>query len=289
MTMQVGLNVSLAVHEDADPIGDARHAETLGFDFVSASDHPGANKPNYETWTALTWMAAATERISVVTRVLAVPLRRPAMIAKSAETLHRLSHGRVILGLGAGYAKDELRSYGATDVMLDRRLLGLRESLHIIRALWTCTTTDYSGQIYQAHRASLEPKPSAQIPIWLGAFGPRALELTGQLADGWIPSRGYMPDADIPVMRSRVMDAAVAAGRDPQQITCALNVTVSVNRTSRGGDPFSGPVGQVVEALLGYATLGFTSFNLTIDGPQWRRQAAVLAEHALPALRSAAG
>jgi hypothetical protein len=99
--MLFGLNVSTEARAGTDPVAAASKAEELGFDFVSASDHLHGGRPTYEPWTMLSWIAAATSRIRVATRVLAVPYRPPAVLAKMAETLDRLSGGRLILGLAA--------------------------------------------------------------------------------------------------------------------------------------------------------------------------------------------
>jgi len=99
-----GLNISTSAAPGADPVTDARVAEALGFDFVSASDHPSGRHPTFETWTMLTWICAATDRIAVASRVFSLPFRSPALVAKMAESLDRLSGGRLILGLGAGAA-----------------------------------------------------------------------------------------------------------------------------------------------------------------------------------------
>src|SRR5687768_17460451 len=93
------------------PVALARAAEDLGFDFVSASDHPAGTDPSYETWTMLAFVAAGTSRIGIATRVLGVPYRPPAMVAKMAETLDRLSGGRLILGLGGGASDHEFRQF----------------------------------------------------------------------------------------------------------------------------------------------------------------------------------
>jgi len=107
-----GLSIAPSAADGADPVAAARMAEDLGFDFVSASDHPCGTEPTYETWTLLSWIAAATTRIRIATRVLGVPYRNPAMVAKMAETFSRLSGGRLILGLGGGYSDDEFRAFG---------------------------------------------------------------------------------------------------------------------------------------------------------------------------------
>src|SRR5215213_2812428 len=90
----LGLNIPTSAAPGADPVALAREAEALGFDFVSASDHLHGGQPTHETWTMLAWIAAATTRIRVATRVLAVPYRHPPVLAKMAETFDRRSGGR---------------------------------------------------------------------------------------------------------------------------------------------------------------------------------------------------
>jgi alkanesulfonate monooxygenase SsuD/methylene tetrahydromethanopterin reductase-like flavin-dependent oxidoreductase (luciferase family) len=97
--IMIGLSVSTAAAPGADPVAAARRAEVLGFDFVSASDHLHGRPPTYEPWTMLSWIAAATSRIRVATRVLGVPYRPPAVLATMARTFDRLAGGRLILGL----------------------------------------------------------------------------------------------------------------------------------------------------------------------------------------------
>ncbi|MFG2003851.1 LLM class flavin-dependent oxidoreductase [Spirillospora sp. NPDC048911] len=87
--------IDLTSSADGDPARDAREAEQLGFDFVSSSDHPCGTEPTHETWTMLTWVAAATSRIQIATRVLGVPYRPPAMVAKMAATLDRTAGRRL--------------------------------------------------------------------------------------------------------------------------------------------------------------------------------------------------
>src|SRR5919198_4932249 len=96
----LGLDIPAAGALD-DPAGVAADAEALGFDFISNNDHVLGNDPRYEGWTLLAWLAAATSRVRVVSRVLGVPYRNPALVAKMAESLDRLSGGRLVLGLGA--------------------------------------------------------------------------------------------------------------------------------------------------------------------------------------------
>jgi len=287
-TVLFGIDVSTSARPGADPVADARRAERAGFDFVSASDHPGAPaQPNFETWTMLTWIAAATSRITVTTRVLGVPFRAPAMVAKAAESLDRLSAGRLIVGLGAGGSDEELRSFGAPGRGAGDKVRGLEDAVAIIRGLWEESAFSYDGPIYRVDRAHLEPKPTRQIPIWLGTFGDRALAVTGRIADGWIPSLGHAPAERIPTMRSQVLAAAERAGRQPDAITCALNLEVRLDdQLGRDPDEFIGPPDKIAGALLRYVGLGFTAFNLMTAGEHAEDQVDRLAAEVLPAVRA---
>lgn len=280
----LGVNVSTSAAPGADPVGWARAAERLGFDFVSASDHPAGDRPSFEVWTMLSWIAAATSRITVATRVLGVPYRPPAMVAKMAETLDRLSAGRLILGLGGGYSDEEFRAFGLDVPSAGQKVTGLREGIQIIRGLWSEPRLTFTGERYRTQDAELEPKPAHRIPIWLGTFGPRALGVTGELADGWIPSLGFAPPEQIPAMRARIDAAAKAAGRDPGEITGAYNVEVRVGGSPESG-LVSGPPDDVVEQLHKLAGLGFTAFNFMVSGPDAEAQLEQLGREVLPALR----
>src|ERR671931_1213910 len=210
--VRFGLNVSTLVTPGADPVATARRAEELGFDFVSASDHLHGERPAYERWTMLSWIAAATSRIHVGTRVLAVPYRHPAVLAKMAETFDRLSGGRLILGLGGGYSDEEFRAFGLGVRSPREKVDGLEEAIRIIRGLWSERRFTFDGRLYRTDAAEVEPKPGRRIPIWLGTYGPRALALTGRLADGWIPTYGFAPPETAAAMRERIDAAARDAG-----------------------------------------------------------------------------
>src|ERR671931_2140597 len=147
--VRFGLNVSTLVTPGADPVATARRAEELGFDFVSASDHLHGERPAYEPWTMLSWIAAATSRIHVGTRVLAVPYRHPAVLAKMAETFDRLSGGRLILGMGGGYAHAEFRAFGLGAPSPRDKVDGLGEAIQILRGLWSQPQLSFAGRRYR--------------------------------------------------------------------------------------------------------------------------------------------
>jgi alkanesulfonate monooxygenase SsuD/methylene tetrahydromethanopterin reductase-like flavin-dependent oxidoreductase (luciferase family) len=283
--MIVGLGISTSAAPDADPVAEAVRAEQLGFDFVSTSDHPVGGEPSYETLTMLTWVAARTSRIAVATRVLGVPFRRPAMVAKSAESLHRLSGGRLILGLGGGHVDPEIAALGGPALTPRDKVDGLADAISIMRGAWAGTVFNHRGAKYGVEGLQLSPRPETAIPIWLGTYGPRALAVTGRLADGWIPSLGYAPPAQVPAMLDRIRTAAVDAGRAPDAVSAIYNVSVDLH-VRAGADPevVSGSAADVAEQLLALTELGFSGFNLIAQPAQVR----ALGEELLPALRAAA-
>jgi len=264
----------------ADPLAPSLAAEKAGYDFVSASDHPVSTQPTYDLVTLLTWIAARTTTIGIATRVLAVPFRRPAMVAKTAESLHRLTGGRLILGLGGGYLDAEIAAVGAAPLTPAAKVAGLAEAITIMRQAWSGETVTYHGTQHSVTDLHLSPTPVAPIPVWLGTIGPRALEVTGRLADGWIPSLGHA--ADIPSMLDRIRGASVAAGRPVDAVRPIYNVPVRLDPHARTDDSaVAGSASDIVSQLREFEALGFRGFNLM---PPVEQAEAVAAE-ILPALR----
>jgi probable F420-dependent oxidoreductase len=268
----------------------ARVAESLGYDLISVSDHPAGTEPTNETWTMLAFAAAATSRIGLMTRVLGVPFRPPAIVAKMAETLDRLSGGRLILGLGAGASDDEIRQFGLPVPTPGEKLAGLADAVGVMRGLWTQPRFTFEGARYRTDGADLSPKPQRRIPIWFGTFGPRALELTGRVADGWIPSLGYASAERLPLLRDAVLAAAEKAGRSPDAITCALNLEVHLDDSMAPSDGLvAGPAEVVAQRLAQLAALGFTTLNIKVPAPggaDRAKQVERIATEVLPLLRA---
>jgi probable F420-dependent oxidoreductase len=283
----IGLSISTSAAPDATPVADARRAEALGFDFISVSDHLHGTAPTYETWTLLAWFAATTSRIRLATRVLGQPYRNPAVVAKMAESLDRLSGGRLILGLGGGYSDEEFRGFGFGTPSPRDKVDGLQEAVQIIRGLWSAPTFTFRGRLYHTDRAELTPKPDRRIPVWIGSYGKRALAMTGRLADGWIPSYGFAPPEQAIAMRAQVRAAAQTAGRDPDEITCAYNVGIRIDdNASNSQAVVSGSSAQIAERLHGLIKIGFTTLNLSPTGPGEQDQVAQLAAEVLPAVHA---
>jgi probable F420-dependent oxidoreductase len=289
-SLQFGLGVSTTPAAGVDPVAEALAAESSGFDFVSASDHLHGATPTYEPWSLLTWIAAATSRIRVATRVLAVPYRHPAVVAKMAETLDRLSAGRLILGLGGGYLDAEFRAFGLPVPSPREKIDGLEEAIRITRDLWSNEAATIEGSVFSVDEAVLEPKPEHRIPIWLGTYKPRGLALTGRLADGWIPSYGFAPPDRVGALRDQVVVAARKAGRDPAEVACLYNVVTRIqDEPGDDASTVSGPAAAVADKLIELTRLGFTGFNIMPSGPDRAEQIERLGQEVIPAVRAALG
>jgi probable F420-dependent oxidoreductase len=263
----------------------ATSADELGFDLFTLSDHLHGRRPTLEPWTALTTIAARTSSIEVAPNVLGLPYREPAVLAKMAETLDRLSGGRVVLGVGAGGYDQEFEAFGLTVRTPARKITAQREAIHVLRSLWTQPSTSFAGSEFTVREASIAPRPQHPIPIWLGSYGPRALALTGEVADGWLPSLGRITLDQAVAMRASVRAAARAAGRDPDSITCACNVVVVIDPTREPAPGvLAGGVPSVVEQILEIVAAGFTVLlihSLTVG------QQEALARDVFPAVRAA--
>ena len=206
------------------PLELARVADDLGFDLVGVQDHPYQRR-FYDTWTLLTAIAMRTERITVFPDVANLPLRPPAMLAKAAATLDILSGGRVELGLGAGGFWEGIKAYGGLVRTPGESVSALEEAIQVIRLLWSGQHgIRFEGKFYPLAGAHSGPIPAHPFGIWLGAYKPRMLSLVGRLADGWVPSLGYVKPNDLLEGNRRIDEAAAAAGRDPLAIRRVLNV-----------------------------------------------------------------
>jgi len=283
-----GLNLSTSAAPGADPVADAIEAERLGFDFVSANDHPMGTSPTHELWTLLAWVAARTSTIKVASRVAGVPYRNPAVLAKMAASLQTLSGGRLILGIGGGSSDEGIAAVGAGTLTPREKIDRLEDALRIMSGLWSEPGFSYEGRVHSVRDATIEPRPSEPIPIWTGTFGERGLRLTGELADGWFPSLAMAPPDTARAMRDRILRAAADAGRASDAITCICNLEVRIGPEDPDRSVVSGEPEQVVERLLELVAVGFGGMNFIVTGEDWEEQRERLAVEVLPAPRATA-
>jgi alkanesulfonate monooxygenase SsuD/methylene tetrahydromethanopterin reductase-like flavin-dependent oxidoreductase (luciferase family) len=267
----------------ADPLlATAQEAERRGLDYVAVQDHPYQRR-YVDTWVLMSMVAASTNRIGVFPDVANLPLRPPAVLAKAAASLDVLSGGRFELGLGAGGFWDAIVAYGGPRRTPGESLDALAEAIEVIRKVWSGERNlRYEGHHYRLAGAQSGPVPAHDIGIWLGVYGPRALKLTAQVADGWVPTLHGDP-AMLAGMTARLDDAAAEAGRDPGEIRRVVNVSGTITDGTSEGH-LHGPVDQWVDQLgalaLGY---GVDTFVLWAEAPG---QLARYAEEVVPAVRA---
>lgn len=268
----------------------AKRAEALAFDSIfvtdrllipvrSTSAYPysatgafplGPDEPWLEPLTALTYLAAITERIAVGTSVLVIPYRNPVVTAKALATADHLSGGRVILGAGAGWWREEFAALG---VPFEDRAARTVEYLRLMKAIWTQPRVAFEGRFARvAEAGGTRPHPARRIPIWIGGHGDAALRRVVEVADGWHPL-GLRPPvklypAEMAAAVRRLRDMAAAARRDPAGITITFKGPLTFDPAApRDRTPLSGSPAQIAEDLAAYVTAGVEHFVLDFSVP----------------------
>ncbi|GAA4409777.1 LLM class F420-dependent oxidoreductase [Actinokineospora soli] len=185
--MRLGLNMGYwGAGNDAANLALAREADRLGYSVAWVAEAYGSDAPS-----VLAWVAAQTERIDVGSAILQIPARRPTMAAMTAATLDTLSGGRFRLGLGVSGPQVSEGWYG---VKFDKPLGRTREYVEIVRSALRRERVSYDGQHFTLPLPGGPGKPlkltvhpvREEIPIYLASIGPKNLELTGEIADGWL-------------------------------------------------------------------------------------------------------
>jgi probable F420-dependent oxidoreductase len=241
----------------------AAHAETLDYDTLWVADRllspvssrdpypvtPDGSLPEFfkhvlEPLETLTFVAAQTRRIRLGTAVLVLPFYNPVVLARRLTTLDVLSNGRLRVGFGLGWSRDEFEAAGTT-----RRERGARadEFLRLLKAIWTTDPVEFQGKYYSLPKSWIGPKPvqKPHPPIYLAAFVPAALERAARLADGWLPAGLPVPQLGgaIAFLRDRVGKA----GRDPTAFEVIVQAPVQLGEAASGQERriFSGSESQV--------------------------------------------
>jgi alkanesulfonate monooxygenase SsuD/methylene tetrahydromethanopterin reductase-like flavin-dependent oxidoreductase (luciferase family) len=205
----IALGMSLP-HRSPDPIPEtvvrqvAQRAEALGFADLWVTDNILDHAGCFDSLTVLTYAAALTTTIRVGVSVLVLPVYHPIHVAHRVATLDYLSGGRAILGIGLGRENE----YPPFQVPRERRVRRFRESVELIKALWTEPSVTYRGEIYQVENATIGTKPVQRPhpPVWVGSHHPDAVRRAAALADGWMGAGGSSTAAfgkSVPSPRSR--------------------------------------------------------------------------------------
>src|SRR3990172_5614256 len=193
---------------------------------------------------AMTFVAAHTKKVALGTSVLDIPYYNPVMLARRVSTLDVLSGGRVRLGLGLGWSKDEHDALGA-----EMRHRGARadEFLQVLKAIWTTDPATFQGKFYTLPKSHIHPKPVQQPhpPIYMAAYVPAALERIARYADGWNPAG--IPVDGMKQMFDGVKEMARAAGRDPGKVALIVRANLEIREAPRPKDgiSFTGTMDQI--------------------------------------------
>jgi len=244
----------------------AQRAETDGYDSIWLPDHLFYRNPGeptrgiWECWTMLAALAEATHRVEIGTLVTCNSFRNPAILAKMATTVDEVSHGRLILGVGAGWNEPEYQAFG---LPFDHRVDRFEEALQILKPLLREGHVDFAGRYYQARNCDIVPRgPRPEgPPLMVGSEGgPRMLKLTAQYADLW--NTGYMGKPEtLADRRAKMVAACRGIRRDPATlgITALIGLwfpDLQQKKPKFFDNPLTGTVQEVAAAMQGYAELG---------------------------------
>lgn len=261
--LQFGVFITPTAQPSHQAVELAIVADRTGLDLATFQDHP--YQPTFhDTWTLMSYAASQTKQIHLSANVHNLPLRQPAVLARSAASLDLLSGGRIEMGLGAGGFWDAIEAMGGRRLSPGQSIEALEEAIEIMRQIWdtsTRTGVRVEGEFYQVNGAKRGPAPAHDIGIWVGAYKPRILRMTGRAADGWLPTLGYLQNgpADLVEMNKNIDEGAEASGRKPSDIRRFLNIGGQFSQQGRG--LFNGPpiqwAEQIVELATTYGTSGF--------------------------------
>jgi probable F420-dependent oxidoreductase len=257
--MQPKISMMLITFAAEDPgswghlVDRVRAADAAGLDRFALSDHvafgenmevygdpkaggiAGGRQPTgpdghwLEPLSTIAHLTAVTTRLRFSTSILIAALRRPAVLAKTAATIDVLSNGRLDLGVGVGWQREEYEACG-----LDYATRGaqLDHTLEVIQTLWREPRADYSSDqlSFNAIHANPKPRQADGVPIWVsGTVNPRSMRRLARFGSGWIP---WGPDAaDLPAGIAKMQAAVAAEGRDPEGIEVVANLPVVADDT----------------------------------------------------------
>jgi probable F420-dependent oxidoreductase len=255
-------------------LGFAREMEALGFDSLWASDHvvlPRTIRSRYpynptgefplphdtpmlEPLVTLALVAGATERIGLGTTVLVLPHRHPVLAAKMLATLDHLSGGRLIVGAGVGWMREEIELLGAP---FDRRGAWSDEALRIMRACWRDGRASHRGEFFAFDEIGVMPTPVRRaIPIWIGGHTPRALRRVVELGDGW--HAAFRAPEALAADLGRLREECSRQGRRFEDLAITVRAGLSIRPDGGGPDrrPLQGSPEEIVGDLRRFAELG---------------------------------
>jgi probable F420-dependent oxidoreductase len=280
----------LATYEGV--VETALHGERLGFHSATIADHivfPTESRSRYpyaasgihpsrgdalEQLSLMAFVAGKTERLRLITSVMIVPHRNPVLTAKMIATIDVMSRGRVTVGAGVGWLREEFEALHAPD--FDKRGAVSNEYIEIMKKLWTTSPAEHQGVHYSFGPIRCEPRPVQRPhpPIWIGGHSDAALARAARLGDGWHPLGAVEPEPLAPPELAQKIDVlkrlTEAAGRDFSKLTLSF-----VGRLSQTADPapaadrklFIGSASQIADDVEAYRKLGVSEIIFDFRTP----------------------
>src|SRR6185436_14780066 len=250
--MRFGLFTSMGAQTWSGVLDLWRQLESTGWDIACVTDHFMPNTKEregamLESWSTLSALAALVPRMQVGTIVLGNTYRHPAIVAKMAAQVDVISGGRLLLGLGAGWQRNEHEAYNIPYYTMRERLERLDEACEVIRSLWTQSRSNFSGRYYQLSDAPLDPKP-VQKPhpeLMIGGGGEKVtLRIVARHADHWNVWGG----PNVLARKSAILEEHCAkAGRDSKTIARSVNMSLLITDKKEDVDALA----QTIEKRLG--------------------------------------
>lgn len=251
-------------------------AGELAYDSIWVSDHvviPNSHKgfgdEFLEPLTTLTFLAARTSKIKLGTSVIILPYRNPVVLAKTISTLDELSNGRVILGIGAGWMKDE---FDALSVPYSERGAVTDEYIDVLKNLWTEDNPEFKGSYTEFSDIKFLPKPLQKPypPIWVGGGSKRAIERAVKRGDGWHPV-GLTP-SELKGKVRYLRGLLEKSGRSPGEFTISLRRTLEITDKSDidENETLRGTPEKIARGIEEYKEAGVTHFVFHLLGGEFK-------------------
>jgi probable F420-dependent oxidoreductase len=249
----------------------AKRAEELNYDSVWVTERllyptnpqtlyfggpiPEPYKRVFDPLETLTFAAANTSRVKLGTSVLDIPFYNPVVLARSLTALDVLSRGRLKVGFGLGWSKDE---YDATEAHVKTRGKRADEFISVLRAIWTTDPSEFHGKYFQLPKSIIQPKPvqKPHPPIYLAAFSPGAMKRTAMLADGWMPVG--MTVEQLKSTSTQLRGVVKEVGRNPADVKVIARYNFAITPQQQGKDRafFSGTLAQIKEDVAAIKAYG---------------------------------
>lgn len=258
----------------ADLIEVWKHADGLGYQWISISDHfPGAVGPlSNEAVATHAAMAAVTTRARCGVLVYSIGFRHPAVLANAAITIDHLSGGRAAIGLGSGAIAKEYGLYGFPYPSTAERLDMLEEGVACVASLLHDERTEFHGKHFRIEVDNTQKTVQERLPVWVGTMGERrGLRIAAEHADGW--NAGFPTPEVFAAKRAVLLSHCEAVGRDPAEVACSVNLVLM-----HGADPeavpeaqreqvLTGSTDQIVERIGAYTAAGADQVNFFLPYP----------------------